>query len=182
MAKTAVLYCSNYGSTKLYAQHIASILDADLFDLALSKGLDFQKYETIVFGGGLYAGKVNSIKFIKANADALTGKNLVVFTVGIGDPTVAANAQQILKGVNRALPKDLMKAVHIFSFRGSLDFKSLKFMHRMIMKMVVGSLSKKKEEELTDDDRAMLSSADSKVDYTDMAATLPLVEYVSKLK
>ncbi|MFB0920758.1 MAG: flavodoxin domain-containing protein [Oscillospiraceae bacterium] len=182
MAKTAVIYCSNYGSTKLYAQHIAGVLDADLHDLSLSKGLDFGKYGTIIFGGGLYAGKVNGIKFLKSNAEALAGKNLVVFTVGIGDPTVAANAQQILKGVNKALPKDLMKATHIFSFRGSLDFKSLKFMHRLIMKMVVGSISKKKEEELTEDDRAMLRSAGDKVDYTDMAATLPLVEYVSKLK
>ena len=182
MAKTAVLYRSSYGSTKLYAQHIASILDADLYDLALSKEMDFCKYDTVVFGGGLYAGKVNGIKFLKSNTDMLAGKNLVVFTVGIGDPTVAANARQILKGVNRALPKDLMKTVHIFSFRGSLDFKSLKFMHRMIMKMVVGSIAKKKEEELTDDDRAMLRSADTKVDYTDTAATLPLIEYVSKLR
>lgn len=55
-------------------------------------------------------------------------------------------------------------------------------MHRMMMKMVVGSIAKKKEEKLTDDDRAMLRSADTKVDYTDTAATLPLIEYVSKLK
>lgn len=182
MAKTAVLYQSNYGSTKLYAQHIASILDADLFDLALSKGLDFGKYDTIVFGGGLYAGKINGIKFIASNADKLGGKNLVIFTVGIGDPAVAANARAVLKGVNKALPKDLMKSVHIYSFRGSLDLGSLKFMHRMIMKMVIGALSKKKEEELTDDDRAMLRGVDAKVDYTDTAATLPLIEYVSKLK
>ncbi len=182
MAKTAVLYQSNYGSTKLYAQHIASILDADLFDLALSKGLDFEKYDTIVFGGGMYAGSINGIKFVKSNADKLGGKNLVIFTVGIGDPAVASNASLVLKAVNKALPKDLMKTVHIYSFRGSLDLSKLKFMHRMIMKMVVGALSKKKEEELTDDDRAMLQSLVSKVDFTNTAATLPLIEYVSMLK
>jgi len=182
MATTAVLYQSKYGSTKLYAQHIASILDADLFDLALSKGLDFEKYDTIVFGGGMYAGRINGVKFIKSNAEKLGGKNLVIFTVGIGDPAVASNASAILKAANKALPKDLMKTVHIYSFRGILDPSKLKFMHRMIMKMVTGSLSKKKEEELTDDDRAMLQSLVSKVDFTNTAATLPLIEYVSMLK
>ncbi|MEA4895022.1 MAG: flavodoxin domain-containing protein [Oscillospiraceae bacterium] len=182
MAKTAVLYQSHYGSTKLYAQHIAGILNADLYDLALSKGLDYTKYDTIVFGGGLYAGKINGIKFLAKNTDRLVGKNLVVFTVGIGDPALAANARSILKSAGRALPKELMKTAHIYSFRGSLDYSGLKFAHRMMMKILKGVLSKKKEEELTDDDKTILQSFSEKVDYTDTSAALPLLEYVSRLK
>lgn len=182
MAKTAVLFQSSYGSTKLYAQHIASILDADLFDLGASKKISLDNYDTVIFGGGLYAGKINGIKSIGSNANALVGKNLVVFTVGIGDPSVAVNAQQILKGVNKALPKNLMKSTHIYSFRGALDSAKLKFIHKMMMKMLKGMLQKKKEEERTDDDRAILRSFEEKIDFTDMTSALPLIEYVSNLK
>jgi len=106
----------------------------------------------------------------------------VIFTVGLGDPSVAANAQMIMKGVNKALPKELMNRAHIYNFRGSLDFEDLKFAHKMMMKMLRNLLSKKKPEELTDDDRAILDSFGSEVDYTDLNSAAPLISYVKGLK
>lgn len=181
MAKTAVIYKSNYGSTKQYALHIAQELDADVYDFDRIKEFDFEKYDTLVFGGGLYAGKLNGLKHIAKSADKLNGKNLVVYSVGLGDPSVATNAQVILKSIKKALPKELMSRTHIYSFRGSLDWNNLKFMHKMMMNMLNKMLSKKKEEELTADDREMLKNFGKAVDYTNMGAATPLVEYVKSL-
>ena len=181
MAKTAVLFKSNYGSTKRYALHIAQELGADLFDMSRVKKFEFDKYDTLVFGGGIYVNKVNGIKYIASNADKLTCKNLVIYTVGLGDPTVASNAQMIMKGVNKALPKELMSRTHIYSFRGSLDWNNLSFMHGMMMKMLNKMLSKKKEEELTDEDRNILNNYGKVVDFTNMEAATPLIEYVKSL-
>ena len=69
MAKTAVLFKSNYGSTKQYALHIAEALQADLFDMSRTKKIDLDKYDILVFDGGIYASKVNGIKFIASNED-----------------------------------------------------------------------------------------------------------------
>ena len=181
MAKTAVLFKSNYGATKQYALHIAKALDADLFDMSRAKKVNFEKYDTLVFGGGIYANKVNGIKYFATNEEKLTGKNLVIYTVGLGDPTVAANAQKIMKGVNKALPKELMSRTHIYSFRGSLDWNNMSFMHGMMMKMVNSMLSKKKEDELTDEDREMLNNFEKSVDHTNMDAAKPLIEFVKSL-
>lgn len=181
MAKTAVLYKSNYGSTKNYALHIADALGADLFDISRVKKFDFDKYDTLIYGGGLYAGRLNGLKHIAKSADKLAGKNLVVYSVGLGDPTVASNAQMIMKGVNKALPKELMSRVHIYSFRGSLDWNNMSFMHTMMMKMVNSMLLKKKEEERTDDDKEMLNNFGKTVDYTNMDSAVPLIEYVKSL-
>ena len=181
MAKTAVLFKSNYGSTKQYALHIAEALEADLFDMSRVKKFDFDKYDTFIFGGGIYASKVNGIKFVASNSDKLTGKNLVVYTVGLGDPTVASNAKTIMKSVDKALPKALMGRVHIYSFRGRLDWNKLKFAHGMMMKMLNRMLSKKKEEELTDEDRNILDNYGKAVDLTNMESANSLIEYVKSL-
>jgi len=181
MGKTAVLFKSKYGATKQYALHIAQALDADLFDMSRAKKFDFEKYDTLIYGGGLYAGKLNGLKHIAKNVDKLAGKNLVVYSVGLGDPTVASSAQQIMKGVNKALPKELMSRTHIYSFRGSLDWNNLMFMHKMMMNMLYKVLSKKKEEELTDEDRETLNNFGKSVDYTNMDAANPLIEYVKSL-
>ena len=181
MAKTAVLFKSNYGATKQYALHIAQALESDLFDMSRVKKFDFNKYDTLIFGGGIYAGKVNGLKFIKCNADRLTGKNLVVFTVGLGDPTVASNAKMIMKSVDKALPKALMGRIHIYSFRGGLDWNKLKFPHGFMMKTLNSMLSKKKAEELTDEDRNILDNYGKAVDLTNMESTNALIEYVKSL-
>ncbi len=181
MAKTAVLFKSNYGSTKQYALHIAEALEADLFDMSRVKKFDFDKYDTFIFGGGIYASKVNGIKFIASNEDKLSNKNLVVYTVGLGDPTIASNAKMIMKSLGKALPKTLMSRVHIYSFRGGLDWNKLKFSHRMIMKMLNSMLSKKKEEELTDEDRNILDNYGKAVDLTNMESSAALIEYVKSL-
>lgn len=181
MAKTAVIFKSNYGSTKQYALHIAQELGADLYDFSRIKEFDFKKYDTLIYGGGLYAGKLNGLNHIAKSAEKLAGKNLIVYSVGLGDPSVAANAQVILKCINKALPKELMSRTHIYSFRGSLDWNNLKFMHKMMMNMLNKMLSKKKEEDLTVDDRDMLNSFGKAVDYTNMDATIPLMEYVKGL-
>jgi len=181
MGKTAVLFKSNYGATKQYALHIAQELDADLFDMSRSKKFEFEKYDTLVFGGGIYVNKVNGIKYLASNADKLAGKNLVIYSVGLGDPTVAANAQMILKGVNKALPKELMSRTHIYSFRGSLDWNNLKFTHKTMMNMLNKMLKKKKEEELTADDKELLSNFGKAVDLTNMETSKPLIEYIKSL-
>lgn len=179
MANTAVVYKSQYGATKKYAMHIAQSLKADIYDLDRVKKIDFDKYETLVFGGGLYAGKINGIKFLAANASKLLEKNLVVFTTGIGDPGNAKNFQNISKSLKTALPEKLMKNTKLYCFRGAIDYGKLGFMHKMMMSMLHGMIAKKKEEELTKDDRDILDSYGASIDYTNLGSASPLIEYVN---
>lgn len=181
MSETAILFKSRYGATKLYAQHVAQSLGADIYDLDKEKKVDFEKYDTLVYGGGIYAGSINGLKRLKKNADMLKGKSLIIFSVGLGDPTVAAEARTIINSVNKALPKELMDRTHIYSFRGSLEWNKLSFMHRTMMKMVNNILKKKKEEDLSDSERDTLNNFGKDVDLTNLASAAPLIDYVLSL-
>ena len=62
--KTAVIFKSKYGSTRKYAQWIAADLQADLFAADKIKVRDLAPYQTIVYGGYLYAGSIAGIKLL----------------------------------------------------------------------------------------------------------------------
>ena len=55
MNKVAVVYRSKSGYTEKYAKWIAKAVGADLLKGEKTKVDDLLNYETIVYGGGLYA-------------------------------------------------------------------------------------------------------------------------------
>ena len=83
MSKIAVIYKSEYGSTKKYAEWIAEELDGDLIENVKIRADDLENYDIIVYGGGLYAGGINGISLINKEFDKLKDKSLIVFTVGL---------------------------------------------------------------------------------------------------
>lgn len=62
MGNIAVIYKSVYGSTKQYATWIAEALGADLLEAGQAKLETLRKYDTILYGGGLYAGGIAGIQ------------------------------------------------------------------------------------------------------------------------
>ena len=80
---TIVIYKSKYGSTKAYADWIAEELACTAVDVADFKPTEFDGYDTIVYGGGLYAEMIAGISLITKNADKLTDKKIAVFSTGL---------------------------------------------------------------------------------------------------
>ena len=81
--KIAVIYKSKYGATKRYAGWIALKLDADLYEVSDIRRKDLKAYDTIIYGGPLYIGKIKGIKFIINNYEYIKDKKLSVFMVGM---------------------------------------------------------------------------------------------------
>jgi flavodoxin len=97
VSKTAIIYYSKYGTTRQYAEWIAEKTGAQLFDARKFKKKDLASYDTIVYGGGIYAGGIKGIDLITKNwYKGLDEKNVIVFAVGI---TVGSEAcrQQCLE-------------------------------------------------------------------------------------
>jgi flavodoxin len=97
VSKTAIIYYSKYGTTRQYAEWIAEKTGAQLFDARKFKKKDLAAYDTIVYGGGIYAGGIKGIDLITKNwYKGLDEKNVIVFAVGI---TVGSEAcrQQCLE-------------------------------------------------------------------------------------
>lgn len=176
--KAAVIYQSHYGSTQTYAQWIAEDLGADLLVASQVKPTDLQRYDTLVYGGGLYAGGVNGIALLTKNTALLGEKALYLFTVGASDPTDPENIKAIRSGLEQKLPPALFAKLHLYHLRGGMYFSKMGFFHRTAMKMMTKMLRNKPESELRSDERSLLQSLKQDTDFTDRATIAPLVEEV----
>lgn len=172
MNNIAIIYKSKYGTTKQYAEWIAEALDAKLMEASSVSPAQLESFDAVIYGGGLYAGGISGIKLITKNPCKL----LTVFTVGIADPKIT-DYSIIL---NKNLPKELLAKTKIFHLRGGINYEKSGFIHKGMMSMLKSMLEKKAESELTDDDRALLATYGSKVDYTDKSAIQPIVAFVKE--
>lgn len=168
---TAVIYHSTYGHTKQYAQWIAQALSCDLLEEKSTTAADLRRYDTIIYGGPLFAGTIRGIKLITSNTEALQGKHLIVFTVGVTDPADQAAYASIEQ---QAFPENTQKPDMFYHFLGGIDAKKLKFSHRMIMSMVKKMMASGKGPE------GVHMDGDT-VNLMDQAAITPLVQYVQAL-
>jgi flavodoxin len=178
MNKIVVVYKSKYGSTKKYAESISDRLNAELFECSDIKPDKLNEYDTIIFGGGLYASGINGISLITKNYQSIKDKNLIVFTVGLA----STDDKEIFKPIiEKNFAEEMSNKIRFFHMRGGIDYKKLSFVHKPMMAMMKKIVSKKKEEELTDEDKMMLDTYGDKVDFTDINTIEPLVQFVENL-
>lgn len=157
--KIIVVYKSKYGYTKKYAQWLAESLGCDIKENASLA--DVMRYDTIIYGGGIYAGRINGAKLITKNLEKLSGKMLALFAVGanVGRP------DEIEAFWEKSLDKTVRKQVPHFYLRGGFDYGRLGSMDRFMMDMMKKMLLKK--DVLTEDEKGLLAVYETPADFTD---------------
>ena len=73
-----VIYKSKYGSTKQYAEWIADELNCLAVDAKKLKVDNLRNYDTIIYGGGLYAEIIAGVTLITKNMDLLAVQTLYI--------------------------------------------------------------------------------------------------------
>lgn len=75
---TAVIYASKFGNTKKTAEYIANKIGGEAIEV--SDDLDISKYDKIILGTGIYAGKPakSMTSFVNKNKGKLSGSSLFV--------------------------------------------------------------------------------------------------------
>ncbi len=179
MNKTAVIYKSNYGSTTQYAEAIAKALNCDLIPRTAADTADLTQYDTIIYGGGLYAGGIIGVDIIVKSFDALKGKNLIVFTVGASDPTDTSKYTAI---INKAFTPEMKEKIKFFHLRGNLDHPRLNPLHRSMMWMMKKHIEKKNPQELNEEEQNILDTYGQKVTFVDLSTIRPILDYVATCK
>ena len=169
--KAIVIYNSQTGFTKRYAQWIAEEINADCVQLSIAKNTDLDSYDAIVFGGWAVAGSISKLKWFKNNISKWSDKKLAVFCVGaspIENPEI-----------EEALPKnftaDELKVVRWFYLPGGLDYEKMSLKSRAMMKMFVKMLKAKKNK--TQDDLNQIRMVSSSYDISDIKYIEPIIDY-----
>ena len=177
MIKTAVIYKSRYGTTKRYAQWLADALNADIFDAADISTLQLNNYDILIYGGSLYAGSIAGLKSVSKNIGENFNKTLVVFTVGLADPSITDYSPILQK----AFTSKQLEKTKIFHLRGGINYKKLSFLHKIMMSFKKREAEKLPPDQRTSDDIGVLETYGKEVDFTSKAAIEPLLEFVRAL-
>lgn len=183
MKRVLVVYSSAYGSTQKYARWISEELNCELTEKGNASDKNFDDYDVIIYGGGLYAGKINGIDFLTSSFEKIKNKNIILFTCGLGDPDEQKNHQNIMKSVDKTLTGEMGKRVKVFCFRGGIDYSKLSFVHSAMMWMMYRIILKnsKKSQQAADENRYFIETYGKAVDFTDKKYIEPLVDYVRSL-
>lgn len=175
--KTVVVYKTKYGSAKQYAEWIAEEVEADIFTSSQVSVEDLAGYETIIYGGSLYAVGILGISLIKKNFDRIRDKNVIIFSVGI-----SPDNEKALEAVrNNNFTDEMKDAVHYFHLRGAFDYNKLTFLHRMLMLVMKKMIELKKPENRSKDEEGLLESFEHPVDFKTKEATKAITDYVKSL-
>lgn len=174
--KAVIIYNSQTGFTKRYAEWIAEETGADCFEWKEAQKNNFDSYETIVFGGWACAGGISKLSWFKKNMEKWEGKKLVAFCVG-GNPEGSTEMEATLK--SNFTEKELQK-VKIFYFPGGMNYEKMSGTFRMMMKMFVKALKAQKNK--TEKDEEMIKVMSSSYDISDKKYIKPMVEYLLSSK
>ncbi len=168
-----VVYKTKYGSTKTYAQWIAEELGCQAVDAKTVKIDDLVQYDTIIYGGGLYAEVINGITLITKNIDKLKDKKLVVYTTGITPMEYREYYDKLVieKNFKSGVP-DNMK---IYNFVGKMILDELSIVHRTAIKSLKKLMQGK--ENPTEMEKLLVELCDANGDFTDKNAIAELVSY-----
>ena len=178
MNKQIIIYGSQYGSTKRYAEQLSKSTWVEAINYKEVK--EVGEYQRIVYLGGLFAGGVMGLK--KTVSKMTSQQELVLVTVGMTDPNEATYFEGIRKALKAQLPASFYDENKIFHLRGAIDYGKLGFKHRILMKMFHSMMLKKPESELTADAKAMLETYGKQVDFVDFDGLKPIIEIVEKTK
>lgn len=119
---TLVAYTSKYGSTRQYAEWIASDLGADLREAGTVCDADIAAHDTVVVGGYLHIGKIIGADFLVKHQEALKPKKVFLFSVA-GAPADDPQRKVWFEG---SVPVGIRKHVTHFPLQGRamvLDWK-----------------------------------------------------------
>lgn len=174
MDKIVVVYKTKYGSAKHYAEWISNEVNADLFEateVSLEKLLN---YDTIVYGGSLYAVGILGFSIIKNNYEKLRNKKIIVFSVGASP----AHPETIEEVKNRNLTAQMKKNIVFFHLRGGFNYSNLSFADKIKMSLLKLKIKLKKEEKRSKDEKGMLVSYDKPADWTNKKSIIPIVDSI----
>ncbi|MBQ6860244.1 MAG: flavodoxin [Clostridia bacterium] len=170
---TVVVYKSKYGSTKTYAEWIAEDLGCEAIDAKNVKIDDLLKYDTIIYGGGLYAEIINGVILLTKNMDKLEGKKLIVYTTAITPLKYREYYDEMV--IKKNFSDDIKDKFKVYNFMGKMIIDELTLVHRTALKTLKKIMSGK--ENPTEMEKLLVELCDANGDFSDRESIKDLVEY-----
>lgn len=171
---TLIIYGSQYGTTKRYAEKFAAMTNFPVVRYEDIRTLT--EYDRVIYFGGLYAGGVKGLKNTVKKLSPNT--KLVIVTVGLADVFDKENISNIRSSIRKQVPEHLLKRASVFHLRGGIDYQKLTFKHKTMMTLLYNKVKKLPEEKKTAEVKAMIETFNSKVDFVDLDSLNHIAESI----
>ena len=171
---TLIVYGSQYGTTKRYAEKFAEMTHFPIINYRDIK--DLADYKRIIYFGALYASGIKGLKnTVKKLSQSAT---LIIVTVGLADVKSKENINNIKNSVKKQLPEHILKSLSVFHLRGGIDYGKLNFKHKVMMKMLYRSIKNKPIKNFTQEDKEFIETYNKKVDFVDYDSLKQIVKAI----
>lgn len=170
--KVVVIYNSETGFTKKYAQWIAEELECEAVALKDAKKKEFSSYDAIVFGSWVHAGMIRELPWFKNLMKGNPEKKYTVFAVG-ASPIENPEIEEALK---RNITEEYREICNVFYCPGGINYGGMSFGHRIMMKMFAKMVAGKKDK--TKDEEVMAEMIGKDYDISDCKYIKPVIESI----
>lgn len=176
--RTLVLYRSQHGTTKKYAQWIGDALNADVMEAGKKDFNNWSylmtRYDMVIFGGNINERGINGIKEYKAALIKNPIENYAFFCVG----SYPASEETVKEHLTGNFSEKERESTKLYYFRGRLDYIGLGFIEKRLMGGLMKAIEKKYPEDRTQAESEILEAYYDDVDWSDKDTIQPLVDYV----
>ena len=172
--KTLIVYTSQTGFTKQYAEWIVEKSKADIFklkDVQKKNEAFFNEYDAIIYAGWCMAGKVVKLEWFLEKAKNLKNKKLAIVAVG-ASPN---EAPEVEVAMGKLLSDDQKQYIKVFYCQGGINYDKMKFPFKLAMKMFASSLKKSKDPKQQEQGKFI----DHSYDVSDIKFIEPVLDFLN---
>ena len=173
---TIVIYRSKYGSTKKYAEWIAEELGCNILEFKEAKIENLMKYDTIIYGGGLYAEGINGVYLLTKNFDKIKDKKIVVYSTGITPLKYREYYDKLV--IDKNFTTEMMEKIKVFNFMGKMIIDELSLPHKTALKALKVLMQNK--ENPSEMEKLLIELCDANGDFTEKESIKELIDYVNR--
>ena len=177
MKTIIVMYYSENGTTKRYAEWITEDLKGDLYNIKDIKAVIFTRYDVIILCSPILGGTIKGLSILAKNYNLIKDKKIVFCACGIEDMSNEMVANRIRGYVEKAVFNELYQQIKIFFLRGGFDHYKLNLMYKLLFWFAKKKIDKKPIENLTNDEKLVLETYGKKLDFTNKEKIKPIVEH-----
>ena len=170
--RSIIIYSSKTGNTEKYAKWIAEELGTKAVPANKVKVKDLKDQDTIIYGAGIYAERINGIKFIKKNLKKFKGKRLIIFANGFSFD----DKESIEKMKEKNFTPDELQQIEFFYMRGAFYMDKLPIKEKMMMTVVKKAM--KDKEDLEEDEKMLLEALNSPFDHVEIENIKALIDSI----
>ncbi len=173
MSPGLVVYKSKYGTTEKYAKWLSLATGFDCADVKRFFASSLENYETVIFGGGIYASHISGLSFLRKYWEKLQEKDVAVFCVG-----ASPYDKEAFKKLYADNFRDEIAGIPCFYCRGAIDMDSLNVTDRLVLKTLQKTIVKKDPALYTPVDKTVIEALKGKCDWTDKAYLNPVINFI----